>query len=215
MQLKYAFHLCVFNFWYYLSTYKKTAMPWATGCLRAATLMPAFYLCWAFASHSSNKIPFFHKIWRNLISMRFLHLYQIWGKWGKRLLLREDGTVFCYFAPCFSSRNSSCKSRSRGWRPPEHHVPVPWTFSTPDNVSYLWGGNYLNFQQALYSPQTPKYWRNPCLPLWQLHFTAFSLSYTKCQRCWWDSRGDLRAQHGIECVTAASAQGGCFTQTQK
>lgn len=40
----------------------------------------------------------FHKIQRNLIPMRFLHLCQIWGKWGKRLLVREDGTVFRHLA---------------------------------------------------------------------------------------------------------------------
>lgn len=47
----------MFHFWY-CAKYTKPGVPWATRCLRAATLMPASSLCWASASHSSSKIPF-------------------------------------------------------------------------------------------------------------------------------------------------------------
>ena len=56
-----------------------------------------FFVLKNFINSFSSTVDF-HKIQRNLIPMRFLRLCQIWGKWGKRLLVREDGTVFCHLA---------------------------------------------------------------------------------------------------------------------
>lgn len=94
---------------------------------------------------------------------------------------------------CCSSRNSLWKSSSRGWRPPEQHVPVPHAFSVPDNIIYVWRGNGLAFQLVLHSSQAPKYWGNPWLPL----STACSFRYTKRQRCWWETWGLSMAYHAL------------------
>lgn len=163
---------------------KKTGVPWATGCLRAATMTPASSLCWSSAPHSTSEVPFTpHKIWRNLIHVQFLDLCQIWGKWGKRLLVREGGTVVC-------SRNSSCKNT------PEDGVHQSTACLCHASSQHQVMCSYLSAGALLHSGSHILR-ESLAASLWQLHFTAFSLSSVKCQRCWWDSRGNLRAQHGI------------------